>query len=215
MPGTLLHLTFAQEVYQQAFSIHKLWWISKFNFMCGNLIPDEATNKHFSHYHVPYGITGFFVPALEKAQKEIFRHKSPLTLGMYCHLYLDHQFITNFLIPEFIWDYDKMQVTNPRNNKTWSFNDFFSKNGFYSAYSELNYLLIENGNVDMNMVDKLPSILPRTGFPTFDTRRTKTWREELDEHLSEEVEYTGDILDYDRVMSFLNKTSKQFIEGIS
>ena len=33
----------------------------------------------------------------------------------------------------------------------------------------------------MNMVDKIPAILPQTGIPEFDTRRAITWKEELDE----------------------------------
>jgi len=214
MPGTLLHLAFAEEVYQETFSKHELWFINKFPFMCGNLIPDEAADKHLSHYRTPYKTSGFFVPALEVAQKDLIAHKNSLSLGMYCHLYLDYHFITNFIIPEFIWNYEKMQVTNPNNNKTWKTNDFLSKTGFYSAYSELNQLLIEDGKIDMSTIDKLPANLPKTKIPVFDTRRLKTWKEELTEFLSQEIEYTGDIFDYDKVIIFLEKTAKQFVEEL-
>lgn len=210
MPGTLLHLAFAQDVYQQcSFPINKL------DFMCGNLIPDETNDKHFSHYRIPYGITGFFVPVLERAQKELLFKDDSQKLGMYCHLYLDYHFITNFLLKEFVWDYDKMAVTNPRNNRVWTLNEFFSKNGFYFAYSEMNHLLIENKTINMSMVNSIPTILPMTGMPIFDDRRSLNWKDELYGYLSEDVPYTGEILDYYRLMEFIKRTAKQFVEEIN
>jgi hypothetical protein len=211
MPSTLLHLAFAQEVYQQAFSLSKFQYLNKFHFFCGNLIPDETSNKLLSHYRVPYGITRFFVPDLKEAQKDLLSKKNSLNIGMYCHLYLDYHFITDFLVPEFIWDYQQMQVINPRNNKVWEANIFFSKDGFYSAYSELNQLLIENNIVDINDVNKLPSILPKTGIEYFDDRREKTWKEELNEYLEKDIKYIGDILDYNKVVCFLKQTAATFI----
>lgn len=206
MPGTLLHLSFAQKVCQHINSP-----IDKFEFMCGNLIPDETKDKYVSHYRIHYGITGFFVPEIDKAKKDLFFKKDALKLGMYCHLYLDRHFITDFLIPEFEWDYEKMKVTNPRNHKIWDFSDFLSKSGFYSSYTEINHLLIENEYIDMSIVNNIPNILPQTGIPRFDQRRSITWKEELDEYLAQKTTYSGDFLDYDNLCKFLKNTALKFV----
>ena len=134
---------------------------------------------------------------------------------MYCHLYLDHYFIKDFLVPSFNWDYNTMKIINPRNNRVWEYNEFFSKNGFYSAYSEFNQLLIEENIVDLSVVDKLPDILPQTGLEYFDTRRKITWKEELKQYLSEDVKYVGDIFDYNELMCFLNQTAKKFVDEMN
>jgi hypothetical protein len=60
----------------------------------------------------------------------------------------------------------------------------------------------------------LPSILPQTGISIFDNRREKNWKEELYEYLAQNTEYTGDILDYEKVINFLKKTAKQFVEEL-
>lgn len=206
MPGTLLHVSFAEEVYK-----HIHFPTKKSDFMCGNLIPDEASDKRVSHYRIPYSITGFFIPEIEKAKQELLIKNDSLKLGMYCHLYLDRLFITDFLIPEFDWDYQRMEVTNPRNGKTWTITDFLSKSGFYSSYTEINHLLIENNLIDMDIVNKMPNILPQTGISSFDTRRTITWKEELNEYLAQKPKYSGDFLDYDTLCKFLKKTAKKFI----
>ena len=206
MPGTLLHLGFAEEVYH-----HLPNQEHHLEFLSGNLIPDETADKRQSHYRTSYGITGFFVPDLEKAEKDLLVENNYLKLGMFCHLYLDYHFITDFLVPEFVWDYDYMKICNPRNDKTWTFNEFFSKRGFYSAYSELNYLLIDNGIVDMDIVNMIPSTLPKTGIHKFDVRREKSWKRELGDFLAEDTKYTGEILDYQRVVNFLGQAAKQFV----
>lgn len=209
MPGTLLHLVFAEEVYQQLFSIQK------FYFMCGNLIPDETINKHLSHYRVPFNNTGFFIPMLEKAAIDLLTTPTSLTLGMYCHLYLDHYFIKNFLSTEFICDSKNNQVINTKNNKIWTTSEFFSRNGFYSAYSEINQLLIKNNIIDLSTVDSLPAKLPQTGISIFDNRREKNWKEELYEYLEQNIDYTGSILDYEKVILFLTQTATLFIKDVT
>lgn len=124
---------------------------------------------------------------------------------MYCHLYLDYYFIEKFLIPEFIWDIEEMRVINLRNDKQWDVKNFFSFSGLYSSYTEINQLMVRDEHISLSTVNDIPEILPSTGIDTFDIRRDKTWKAELEEYLEQKKEYTGEILDYDRLWSSIER----------
>lgn len=203
MPSTLLHLAFAELVYPSLNVDH-------IKFLSGNLIPDETIDKKASHYRILLPNSRLQVPKLQLAKKDLLIKDDALKLGMYCHLYLDHYFIKDFLVPDFIWDFEKMQVTNPRTEKVYDYHEFISKNGFYSAYTEFNAKLIADGYIDMTLVNSIPTYLPQTGLPIFDNRHTQTWRDELDYYLAQNAPYTGTFLDYNRLMKFIEKTAKQF-----
>ena len=138
MPGILYHLAFAEEVYRNFSEQMKL---DKVNFMAGNLIPDLANDKKASHYRKKASVNGFFVPTMESVKKDLFVPSDSVKFGMYCHLYLDYYFIEDFLIPEFIWDTSTMKVINPRNHKEWDVKTFFSHDGMYGSYTEINDLM--------------------------------------------------------------------------
>ncbi len=212
MPGWIEHIYFAQTVYRD---LSEFTNIDKIDFISGNLIPDLSKDKKQSHYRKKASIEGFFVPRLDDVKKDLFDLKSPLKLGIYCHLYLDYYFIENFLIPEFIWDFENMTVINPRNNKQWSAKDFFSNKGMYGAYSEINHLLIRDGYLNLSIMDEIPEILPNTGMSIFDIRIEKTWKEDLLQYLAVKKEYTGDIFDYNRLCNCIKQISDQFVEEIA
>lgn len=212
MPGILYHLSFAEEVYRKLDTITQL---NKVDFMAGNLIPDLATNKQESHYRKEASVGIFFVPEMELVKSDLFIPEDPIKFGMYCHLYLDYYFIEEFLIPEFTWDVEKMKVTNPRNNMNWDLKTFFSNSGMYGAYTEINQLMLKNGHVSLDTIKEIPDILPSTGISVFDTRRNKTWKTELEEYLVQKKEYTGEIFDYDRLWSCIERIAMQFVQEIS
>ena len=54
-----------------------------------------------------------------------------------------------------------------------------------------------------------------SGLPVFDKRRERTWRDELDEYLGAKKEYTGDVFDYERLWSYIERISEQFVEEVS
>ena len=147
MPGILYHLSFAEEVYRK---LEPIMSIDKISFMAGNLIPDLATDKQRSHYRKKASVDGFFVPEMELVKRELFVPEDSVKFGMFCHLYLDYYFIEEFLIPEFIWDVERMKVINPRNNKEWDVKTFFSHSGMYGAYTEINQLMVRDGHVGRN-----------------------------------------------------------------
>ena len=212
MPGILYHLSFAEEVYRKLVPVMPL---DKVYFMAGNLIPDLATDKKRSHYRKKASVDGFFVPEMELVKRDLFVPEDSVKFGMFCHLYLDYYFIEEFLIPEFVWDVERMKVINPRNNKEWDVKTFFSHSGMYGAYTEINQLMVRDGHVSISTVEEIPAILPNTGLTVFDARREKTWKAELEEYLAQEKEYTGEIFDYNRLWSCIERIATQFVEEIS
>ena len=212
MPGILYHLSFAEEVYRKS---EQIMSIDKISFMAGNLIPDLATDKQRSHYRKKASVDGFFVPEMELVKRELFVPEDSVKFGMFCHLYLDYYFIEEFLIPEFIWDVERMKVINPRNNKEWDVKTFFSHSGMYGAYTEINQLMVRDGHVSISTMEEIPEILPTTGVTVFDTRREKTWKAELEEYLAQKKEYTGEIFDYNRLWNCIQRIAIQFIQEIS
>lgn len=210
MPGIMYHLAFAEEVHRYLKST-----VNSVEFFAGNLIPDLVLDKKASHFRMPASVSGFEVPDMNEAKNNLYDKSNSIKLGMYCHLYLDYHFIESYLIPEFIWDVDKMEVINPRNGKAWSVKHFFAKpaNGgiLYNGYTQINKLLLSDKHIKMETVKTLPDILPPTNIPLFDTRREKTWREELNGYLSENAPYTGEALDYDRLWKSISTIAKKFV----
>lgn len=212
MPGILYHLAFGNAVYENCKNILTL---DKKNFMSGNLIPDFATaNKNETHFQIPASVEGFFIPDLEVVKRNLYDIHNDVKFGMYCHLYLDTYFIRDFLIPEFIWDAENMQVINPRNHKTWTVKEFFSHNGMYGSYTEINQLMLKNNHIPTETLNLIPEILPETGIKMYDKRKDKTWKQELEEYMNQKKEYTGDVFNYERLWSFIEKTALQFSEEL-
>lgn len=210
MPGIMYHLAFAEEVHR-----HLKTPVNTVEFFAGNLIPDLVLDKKASHFRMSASVQGFEVPDMNVVKKNLYDKSNPIKLGMYCHLYLDYHFIEDYLIPEFVWNSDTMEVINPRNGKTWSVERFFakpSKGGIlYNGYTQINKLLVLDGHIKMDTVNMLPNILPETYIPLFDTRREKTWREELNGYLLEDAPYTGEALDYNRLWNSISTIAEKFV----
>ena len=213
MPGIIIHLAFAKEILKN--SSQKIELNSK-DFLSGNLIPDLATNKKLSHYRMNASKRGFLVPNLYEAKKGLLNKKSSLKLGIYSHLYLDYYFIENYLLKEFIFDRENMLVINPKNKKTWTTTSFFSKpqDGgiLYKGYNEINQLIINDRIVNISDINSLPNHLPNSGISIFDIRQDKCWKDELSFYLDKNINYTGDILEYNRLMNIIINFAKKFVK---
>jgi hypothetical protein len=211
MPGILYHLSFAEQVYRR---IADNLSLNKVDFMAGNLIPDLAADKNSAHYSIKASHEGFWVPDMELVARDLFVPTDSVKFGMFCHLYMDYHFIEEFLIPEFIWDEKNDKVINPRNGKEWDIKTFFSHSGMYGSYTEINQLMIKDGHIPLSTVAQIPDVLPNSGLPVFDKRRERTWRDELDEYLGAKKEYTGDVFDYERLWSYIEKIASQFVNEV-
>lgn len=218
MPSIMYHSTFAWIVYQKCRNILQ---IDRIKFIEGNLIPDlSVESKEKTHFQIASSVDGFKVPDLSAARKVLFGTslidgiKNSLIFGMYCHLYLDYHFITKFLIPEFEYNTTSGVVRNPRNNKIWTVDEFFSNNGMYGSYTEINQLLIRDGFVPSWLLTEVPDNLSITGIELYDNRSDKTWKAELIEYMNEKREYTGDIFDYKRLCNCIEDIAIQFVDEI-
>lgn len=213
MPGTLCHVAFGEMVYRKLDSNMPL---NKIEFLSGNLIPDlSVEDKNLSHYRKKASVMGLFAPDMKRVEKELFVH-NPIKLGMYSHLYLDEKFIEGFLIPSFIWYKPTMTIINPRNGLKWSPGLFFKPKGvYYQAFEEINQMLIRDGYISMETILRMPEILPDTGIPVFDKRQNKPWKKEIEEYMTTKREYTGDVFDYESLMSFLKETANELADKIN
>ena len=209
MPGMLCHLMFAEKVYRKLILTINL---DRLDFLSGNLLPDLATDKKSSHFQVSTPIECLEIPNIHSAQNILFDINDSLKFGAFCHLYLDYYFIKNFLIPNFIWNIDNMTIINPNNNYQWTILDFFSDKGLYGAYTETNHLILRDGYVSSELISLIPDELPKSGIPCFDSRKQKSWKQELNEYLSNEFPYTGTLLDYDALIDFTINVANNFVE---
>lgn len=210
MPGLLLHLTFGKMIYDK---IGKNLNIDKSDFLSGCLIPDMTLDKKTSHYRVPASITKYLVPDMEKVKNDLFDVNNSLYLGIYCHLYLDYHFFEDYIFKKYKWE--NGYVTVPHSNYKISEDEFFkSGNGIYKAYGELNRLLLESEKISFEDLDIINEALPNTNVEIYDKRREKTWKAELDEYFITENEYSGNILDFNDVVNFLEEATVTFINNI-
>lgn len=207
MPGMLCHLTFAEKVHRKLIGTVDL---NRVDFLSGNLLPDLATDKKSSHFQVSTPIECLEIPNIHSAQNILFDINDSLKFGAFCHLYLDYYFIKNFLIPNFIWNIDNMTIINPNNNYQWTILDFFSTKGLYGAYTEVNHLMLRDGYVSNELISLIPNELPKSGIACFDFRNSKSWKQELNEYLSNKVPYTGALLDYDTLIDFIVDVANNF-----
>ena len=209
MPNTISHLAFAEETYRRLSPIITL---DRVNFLSGNLIPDLSVDKGQSHYRKSSSIYGLLVPDLSKASNDLFKVEDSIKLGMYAHLYLDYYFIEHFLIHRFIWDVPNMEVINPKTNHHWSVYDFFSQKGLYGAYTQVSQSMLNSGYVSFDTIKEIPEFLPETGIVFFDNRNNMTWKNELEYHLGiQPTNYSGEILDYRILWSFIEKMADKFV----
>lgn len=210
MPGILCHLMFAEKVYRKLVSTVEL---NKIDFLSGNLLPDLAIDKKSSHFQVSTSIECLEIPNIHSAQNLLFDTNDSLKFGTFCHLYLDYYFIKNFLIPNFIWNIDNMTIINPNTNCQWTISDFFSNNGLYGAYNEVNDLILRDGYVSSDFLSLMPNEIPKIGIDCFDNRKKKSWKQELNEYLSSTVPYTGVLLDYDTLIDFIINVANNFVKN--
>lgn len=212
MPGTLCHVAFGEMVYRMLEDVMPL---NKLEFMSGNLIPDLcAEDKALSHYRKKASVKGLFIPDMKQVG-ELLKKKNSIKLGMYSHLYLDEKFIEGFLIPSFIWYEPTMTIINPRNGLEWYPETFFRPRGvYYKAFDEINQMLIKDGYVSMETIFNMPDVLPNTGMPVYDNRQEKPWKKEIVEYFTKNTEYTGEVFNYENLVSFLEITANQLADEI-
>lgn len=217
MPGYYYHFYFSKLVFQYAKECQKT--ISNASlFYQGNILPDIVTNDWKSCVHMKRELNGhkdFGIPDLPFIRKQLLRDLSdPLHLGIYAHLYLDARFITEFLIPSFIWDYENEVIINPKTGYTATTEEFFGyqNSGLYAAYTSINPMLMKDYGLQ-EVVDIMPDELAMTGISLFDDHRKNyiPWKQELQGYLRENIPYTGEILEYPVLTERIEAFAKDFV----
>ena len=66
----------------------------------------------------------------------------------------------------------------------------------------------------METISRMPENLTDTGIPVYDNRQTKPWKKEIEEYMKTKKEYTGNVFDYESLVSFLKITARQLADEI-
>ncbi|MBQ9029724.1 hypothetical protein IJ114_03085 [Candidatus Saccharibacteria bacterium] len=224
MPGVLHHYFFATEVFRQTEQvlqqktapegpIFSSKALNREDFFLGNVLPDLAKDKELTHFKDDSWIAvGFRVPNLREAKKELaLASNQSLAYGAFAHLFLDQKFIEFFVWPRFEFRWDEDRITCKRTGKVYSVSEFFSPNGLYFGYSELNGAILDKGLIDCKYVHSLPDWPKQLGIERFDTWREESWREELNRYLLDLVETSGTVFLAAEFVQFIRSTATDFI----
>ena len=66
-------------------------------------------------------------------------------------------------------------------------------------------MILKDNYISKELINQIPTIPKLTGYDIFDIRKSSTWKEQLEKYLNKKVEYTGDILDYEKLLVFMDE----------
>lgn len=215
MPGMVYHLLFAKLTAEK---LHE----DVEDYVIGNILPDFANNKDSVH-HYPNTSNTFFVPDLDAAKRRYSRVSSEsLRHGILAHLYCDKRFTEDFLMNRFEYDPRREVVALKKGPKRiWTLQKFFSYEGLYRAYSEMNPMVFQIylpgydniEGLDIEWLKGLPHELPRTGVSTLDDRTTDDWFGYLEGILENPPEYIGELFSIEEMVDFIVQVADDFVNG--
>ena len=108
-----------------------------------------------------------------------------------------------------------MIVITPKTKKSWTTTSFFAKpqddGVLYTGYNKINKLIINDRIVNISDINSLPNHLPNSGISIFDIRQDKCWKDELNFYLNKNINYTEDILEYQKLLNFIINFAKKFV----
>lgn len=219
MPGMIEHLYFCQVVCDALSARQTRVYkdLEKEMFMMGGILPDMAKEHRFSHFKVGVKkVWGLYAPDLYSAGRSMFMIRNwSLRMGVYAHLYLDRYFVKKFLVPRFQWDMKKQgKITNLATGEVFETEQFFSSEGLYRAYGEVNSVILSKGLLDLEWVKSLPDELPSTGLAVFDEKIETSWKEQLEMNIKCVCEQTDRVLPVDDYLAFSNETARRLMAEI-
>ncbi|MBQ9016670.1 hypothetical protein IJ103_00280 [Candidatus Saccharibacteria bacterium] len=229
MPGMLEHLQFNCNVYDNL----RKWprteilennylkivtgeehFLGRDAFLLGGIIPDLAVDHNLSHYKVfSRKAHGIFVPDLAAALRQMPQKKNswPLRMGVYAHLYLDYHFLSDFLIPRYLWNLRREgRIENLATRAVYTTEEFFSAKGLYGAYGELNLAILERGLLDLELIRSLPDKAPEVGAAEMDERDERPWKERFEGYLTHRSPITNKILPVEEYLKFSAGLANRF-----
>jgi len=229
MPGMIEHLYFCQSVYEDLAGHSKTKLLKNGNikfmgergrildrekFMLGGILPDMAKEHNFSHFKVEAGrVRRLYVPDLYSAGRAMKTMTDwSLEMGIYAHLYLDRNFILRFLIPRFEWDLKKRgEVVSKETGEIFTTQKFFSGEGLYGAYGELNFAIIKDELLDVPAIEKMSDELPKTGMSNFDEIVDEPWKEQFKRYTGHLSPRTDQIFSVNEYLDFSRGLTKNLV----
>ena len=178
MPGFLYHFACSEYVLQNRSDLQNE--VDRDAFLLGNVIPDLAKDKDISHFRNVH-VNGWKTPNLTVARQRLLAEPNPLRLGCYCHLFLDHFFITKHLAKRCALVFDGRVIEFPR-DRVYDVKVFLSERGLYGSYDAGNAILINQCLLPEDYLE-LPANPPLTGIDEFDNRSDKNWHTQVNRYL--------------------------------
>lgn len=121
-------------------------------FYTGALLPDlSLKDKKESHFRKMSQNNILEVPNLEIFLKKYGNNlENELYLGIYAHLFLDYRYYDIYFNKNY--EISTQQIKNKKNNISWDFNIFYSIDGIYGAYSQINQALIRDFDLHLEEI---------------------------------------------------------------
>lgn len=157
MPGYILHLAAARIYLNKIVDIDRIKFDKKSenDFYVGNLLPDTAKDKKYSHFRDPE----YQDRMIEWPHPKRFWNKykslweNAVCLGYYHHLYVDKMFLKYYL-PQVVEYYDKNGNTTEihscvdyvllkKSGKKIPVDEYLSEQYYYGDYTKMNTYLME------------------------------------------------------------------------
>lgn len=193
------------------------------NFMLGQILPDLSPWSPTDHQTGYADVRHFRDPGLEiskyshgiillsdlnEAKRYLMQQKTSdietraYLAGIYFHLCLDNGIYTDYLYPRFRFTGEK--VIDLRSGRNYLPNNFVSKKGI-GLYNVWDCMTALFGDELLGELDKLPDILPPSGFSQYDDcRSTEYWKNDMEKFAnSANFSETAIDIDYSEVHDFL------------
>ena len=225
MPGMIEHLFFNSSIYKNLrerpgtklykngnLKIGKMKLVRD-DFMLSGILPDLAREQDLAHFKVESEeVPGLNLPDLELAERWLPKKIGwSVGRGVYAHLYLDYHFFVDFLKPRYKWSLETNgTVQNLQTGQVFSAEQFFSSMGLYSAYGELNEVILDRGLLDVEAIRELPTDrLPKTYLDVIDFVDEQPWREQFEEYLTHRLPRTDRIFSVEEYLEFSAKMARR------
>ncbi len=209
MAGLLLHLSAARKVAKVL--ENKFEEKETLDFYAGNIIPDEVRGcvKNEGHYRKQYLDCPLLLVDVQEAKQAYLENPSPLTLGIYLHLYVDHYFLVDLLFKKVSWKDNS--IYHPKEELLWSAKDF-AKGYIQDVYAHTNMYMFDNEKDILDLFNIIPKKLPSTGYEMYDDRKEYCWQETFDSDIKAELKETNfDILEPEETYNTIGYIADKFI----
>lgn len=222
MPGYIMHMAEGTLILNAMEKKQTKEWEEA--FIVGNLLPDtkKKMEKVTSHFWDPDTLEQMAIaPDLPRFLKKYgTKLEDPVLLGYYAHLYLDHQFVTEYW-PGMVEFYDdegrrkskKEEITKAKLGITGEIvprDTFFSDEYYYGDYTKLNNYFVQKYEIklDLSYEEDQPCPIEEVKFSDLNEVMTELKSIMAKGRLEDRKKIK--VFSEKRLCSFLENTAKEF-----